>query len=108
MRSGGRRPVQQGPRNPGNVTVTRRLRYVHDHGLLVPRRSTACAKSVGSSVWPYAHTMEWRRDDGHRVTDDPQLRDLSRIHRWLSEQSYWATGRSLEAVRRSVEGSITL
>jgi len=59
-------------------------------------------------VWPYAHTVEWRRDDGHRVTDDPQLLDLDRIHHWLCEESYWATGRSMEAVRQSVEGSITL
>ena len=57
---------------------------------------------------PYAHTMEWRRDDGYRVTDDRQFLDFDRIHHWLSEESYWAMGRSMEVVRRSVEGSIPL
>ena len=47
---------------------------------------------------PYAPAMEWRRDDGHFVSDDPQLVDLERVHRWLSDESYWAAGRPFEVV----------
>lgn len=52
--------------------------------------------------------MESRRDDGYWVSDDQHNLDLDRIHRWLSEESYWAEGRSLDVVRRSVQSSITL
>ena len=52
--------------------------------------------------------MQWRRDDGHFVSDDRDLVDVERIHEWLSSESYWANGRSLEVVRRSIEGSIVL
>ncbi len=52
--------------------------------------------------------MEWRRNDGHFVSDDPHLVDLERVHRRLSEESYWAAGRPFEVVARSVESSVTL
>lgn len=52
--------------------------------------------------------MESRRDDGYWVSDDQDHLDLDRIYRWLSEGSYWAEGRPLDLVRRSVESSITL
>jgi GNAT superfamily N-acetyltransferase len=52
--------------------------------------------------------MEWRRDDGYWVSDDRDHLDLDRVHRWLSEESYWAEGRSLDLVERSIECSITL
>lgn len=44
------------------------------------------------------------RDD-LEITRDPARMDLGRVHLWLSEQSYWAAGRSREAVERSVAGS---
>lgn len=34
--------------------------------------------------------------------------DVATIHRWLSEESYWAAGRSRELVAKSIEGSVTL
>lgn len=37
-------------------------------------------------------------------TDDADL-DVERVHRWLSEQSYWARGRSREATDAIVAGS---
>ncbi|GAB7192940.1 GNAT family N-acetyltransferase [Kineococcus sp. NUM-3379] len=49
--------------------------------------------------------MERRREE-YVLTDDPARVDLARVHRWLSEQSYWAAGRSPDVVRRSVEGSV--
>lgn len=52
--------------------------------------------------------MESRRDDGYWVSDDQDHLDLDRIHRWLSEESYWAEGRPLDLVKRSIQSSIAL
>lgn len=52
--------------------------------------------------------MESRRDDGYWVSDNPDYLDPDRIHRWLSEESYWAQGRSLELVKRSIRESIVI
>ena len=52
--------------------------------------------------------MLWQGADGFFVSDDPDLVDTERVHAWLSNESYWAAGRPLEVVRRSIEGSITL
>jgi GNAT superfamily N-acetyltransferase len=51
--------------------------------------------------------MEWRREDGYWVSDDKRHLNIDRIHRWLSDESYWAAGRSIDVVSRSIEGSIT-
>ena len=41
------------------------------------------------------------------VSDDPGRLDRDLIHRWLSESSYWASGRTRETVDRSLDhGSI--
>ena len=40
------------------------------------------------------------------ISTDRARLDLEVIHGYLSEQSYWAVGRSLETVRRSVENSV--
>ncbi|WP_328464832.1 GNAT family N-acetyltransferase [Actinoplanes sp. NBC_00393] len=40
------------------------------------------------------------------LTDDPRRVDLKRVHRWLSEESYWAAGRPHDIVARSIEGSL--
>ncbi|BCY05462.1 GNAT family N-acetyltransferase [Actinoplanes sp. L3-i22] len=47
-----------------------------------------------------------RERDGYVLTDDVSRVDIDRVHRWLSEESYWAAGRSLELVNRSIEGSL--
>jgi len=52
--------------------------------------------------------MRWDGPDGHFVDDDRTFVDVERVHRWLSEQSYWAAGRELDVVRRSIEQSLTL
>ena len=48
--------------------------------------------------------QEWRRGDYSISTEKARL-DLKVIHEYLSA-SYWATGRSLETIRRSIENSV--
>src|SRR3989442_11424943 len=47
---------------------------------------------------------EWKRGEYSISTDNARL-DLAVIHRFLTN-SYWATGRSIETIRRSIENSI--
>lgn len=44
--------------------------------------------------------------DGYLLTTEPKRVDFSRVHRWLSEESYWAAGRSYDLVARSIDGSL--
>jgi GNAT superfamily N-acetyltransferase len=37
--------------------------------------------------------------DGFELDDDPARVDVEAVHRFLSEESYWARGRDLETVR---------
>jgi GNAT superfamily N-acetyltransferase len=39
---------------------------------------------------------------GYELDDDPARVDVGAVHRFLSEQSYWAAGRSRETVERLV------
>lgn len=48
---------------------------------------------------------EWHRGDYCISTDRARL-DLEVIHGFLSTESYWAAGRDLETVRRSIENSL--
>jgi GNAT superfamily N-acetyltransferase len=48
---------------------------------------------------------EWRRGD-YLISTDRALLDLNLIHDYLSNKSYWATGRSRETVNRSIENSL--
>lgn len=48
---------------------------------------------------------EWRRGDYVISTDRARL-DISTVHEFLSASSYWARGRSLDTVRRSIEHSL--
>jgi len=43
--------------------------------------------------------------DGLVLSDDPSRIDVDLVHHWLSELSYWASGRTLDTVRRSIENS---
>ncbi len=42
---------------------------------------------------------------GFTISTDPGLLDVDMIHRYLSEQSYWAHGRSREIIERSIRFS---
>jgi len=45
------------------------------------------------------------RDDYEISTEKSRL-DIPLIHRFLSEQSYWAKGRSVETVQKSIDHSL--
>jgi GNAT superfamily N-acetyltransferase len=49
--------------------------------------------------------MEWTRN-GYVISDDPGRVDVEAVHRYLCDESYWARGRPLEIVRRSIAGSL--
>ena len=40
------------------------------------------------------------------ISTDPSRLDINRIHRFLSEESYWAVGRPLETVQQSIQNSL--
>jgi ribosomal protein S18 acetylase RimI-like enzyme len=40
---------------------------------------------------------------GFELDDDPARIDVEAVHKYLSEQSYWATGRSYDAVEQLVQ-----
>jgi GNAT superfamily N-acetyltransferase len=42
---------------------------------------------------------------GFELSDDVGRVDRALVHRWLSEQAYWALGRPREVQERAVEGS---
>jgi GNAT superfamily N-acetyltransferase len=48
---------------------------------------------------------EWHMD-GYCVSTDRKRLDLKLIYEYLSGRSYWAKGRPLEIVRRSIENSL--
>jgi GNAT superfamily N-acetyltransferase len=52
--------------------------------------------------------MRWNAPNGDWVSDDQSLIDVPLVHRWISELSYWAKGRSLELVERSIRNSLSL
>lgn len=41
----------------------------------------------------------------YRISTDPSLVDVDVVHRFLSEESYWAVGRARDVVERSIEHS---
>lgn len=52
------------------------------------------------------YEYEVAREDGFTLSTDKDRLDIPFIHRWLSEESYWAQGRSLETVERTVANSL--
>ncbi len=72
-----------------------------------PSRSCAAGSVVeGSLAGLHDHNIhEWQRGD-YEISTDPARIDLAAVHEFLSEHSYWATGRPLEVVRRSLANSI--
>jgi GNAT superfamily N-acetyltransferase len=41
----------------------------------------------------------------YSISTDPSRLDVERIHHWLSTDAYWAMGRSLQVMRRAIDGS---
>jgi GNAT superfamily N-acetyltransferase len=52
--------------------------------------------------------MRWEGPDGYWLSDDRSLVDVGRVHAWMCGESYWATGRPLEVMARSIENSLVL
>jgi GNAT superfamily N-acetyltransferase len=48
----------------------------------------------------------WSRDP-YMISTDPARLDLPLIHRFLSQESYWARGIPLDTVKRSIRSSVT-
>jgi GNAT superfamily N-acetyltransferase len=48
---------------------------------------------------------EWHRSE-YVISTDPARLDIAMIHTYLSGSAYWAMGRPLEVVRRSIENSL--
>jgi GNAT superfamily N-acetyltransferase len=46
--------------------------------------------------------------DGYWVSDDPALLDITRVHQWMSRDSYWAQGRSFEVMAHAIEHSLSV
>jgi GNAT superfamily N-acetyltransferase len=49
--------------------------------------------------------VEYQRD-GYLISTDRTRLDVEFIHEFLSNSAYWAQGRPLDTVRRSIEGSL--
>jgi len=49
---------------------------------------------------------EWQRGD-YEISTDKTRFDLELIHDFLNNESYWATGRGIETIRRSIEHSLS-
>jgi len=43
---------------------------------------------------------------GYEISTHPDRIDAERVHRWLSEDAYWALGRSREKQDRAIAGSL--
>ena len=52
--------------------------------------------------------MRWDGPEGYWASDDRDLVDVARVHSWLSQEAYWAKGRTLEVVKRSIEHSVVM
>lgn len=49
--------------------------------------------------------MEWQRGE-FTVSTDPNLLSIDAIHKFLSEESYWAKERTLEQTTRAIKNSL--
>jgi len=52
-------------------------------------------------------SREYHRD-GYVISTDKSRLDVQAVHGYLSREFYWAAGRTLETVQRSIEGSLCL
>jgi GNAT superfamily N-acetyltransferase len=43
---------------------------------------------------------------GYEISTDLSRIDIGKVHRWLSDDAYWAKGRGREVVARSLAGSL--
>jgi GNAT superfamily N-acetyltransferase len=52
-----------------------------------------------------AREREWQRGEYTISTDNDRL-DIGKIHDFIANESYWASGRTIETVRRALDNSL--
>jgi GNAT superfamily N-acetyltransferase len=50
-------------------------------------------------------SREWKRGE-FSISTDPKQLDITVIHKYLSTDSYWAQGRTVDTIERSIENSL--
>lgn len=68
-------------------------------------RSVRGVESRSSKLYVLVQMNTWHRDEFIISTDKDRL-DIDFIHDYLSNKAYWALGRSLDVVRRSIDHSL--
>jgi GNAT superfamily N-acetyltransferase len=54
----------------------------------------------------HAEAVQLPAPAGYEISTDPARLDAELIHRWLSEDSYWARGRARDVQDRAMAGSV--
>ena len=67
---------------------------------------TDAGKTDADKTDPIDEPREFARRGPYFLSTDPALLDVSLIHAFLSEQSYWAPGITREVVERSLKNSL--
>jgi GNAT superfamily N-acetyltransferase len=52
--------------------------------------------------------MKWTGPHGYWASDDRALIDAGQVHAWISGESFWAEGRSRDAMARAIETSLVI
>jgi GNAT superfamily N-acetyltransferase len=52
--------------------------------------------------------VRWEGPRGYWASDERGLVDVEWVHAWLSHEAYWARGRRLELVAKSIEHSLVV
>jgi hypothetical protein len=58
-------------------------------------------------VWCDDHVI-WDGPDGYWASDDPELIDAAQVHRWISEEAYWAKGRPRATMDAAIRNSLSI
>src|SRR4051812_32686294 len=82
-------------RHDGPATLRETPWRVCERGREARRRATSCAETIGHN-----------RPVSITVSNKVSQRDIDEIHRFLSEESYWAKGIPRTTVERSIENSL--
>lgn len=53
-----------------------------------------------------APLYEVTREDGYLLSTDRAKLDVTTVHRWLAEESYWAKGRPLAVLEKAIANSL--
>jgi GNAT superfamily N-acetyltransferase len=100
----------------GGLVTLRQLvlhatRHLKHHVRLIQEKRQALTAGSSSPQQPllaapaeYPH--EVARQGDLLISTDPTLLDVTLIHDFLANRSYWATGRPLQVLRRSLENSL--